>query len=593
VAVAVDSSRAEPRAHVAREAVLAASAAAAVAATLAWLGPPGSDLAAHAYQRTLFLEHGFTFWNNFWYAGRYSFVTYSLLYYPLAALLGIRLLAVATIALAALAFAVVIGREWGATARWSSRTFAVVWAGIVLSAAFPFALGIALALLAIWALQADARWRFALLAVLTLAASPVAFLLLVVVLAGVALARRPSLWRNWLPAATIVGAGAVELVLWRLFPGGGVYPFSLAELGAGLVFCGLGLACTWRVESARTLRFVFGVYLGACVAVYLVPSAVGENIARLRFAAIPLAVLVLSLRRWRPLPVALGVLGLAVSWNLSPLAASYVKGAEDVTASASTWPAAIAYLRAHLGPDFRVEAVDTTAHWPAVYLADAGIPLARGWFRQDDYPQNEVLYSKLGPAAYRGWLRRLGVAYVVLAHAPPDYSARAEAALVESGRAGLVRVYEDGTISIYRVPKAQPIVTGPGRPRVLAMTQARIVVKVTGGGTYRIAVHWSPYWRASDGCVSEGADGMVRLTTLRARTARIGFVVSADIAFDQLAGRQPSCTLPRCSDRAHEAARRCRSGSASGRWAAEAEPRSRASRARVAGRHEHQSRTGP
>ena len=75
---------------------------------LAWLGPPGTDLAAHAYQRTLFLEHGFTLWNNFWYAGRYSFVTYSVLYYPLAALLGIRLLAVATIALAALAFAVVL-----------------------------------------------------------------------------------------------------------------------------------------------------------------------------------------------------------------------------------------------------------------------------------------------------------------------------------------------------------------------------------------------------------------------------------------------------------------------------------------------------
>lgn len=52
-----------------------ASAAAALAALLVWLGPPGADLAAHAYQRTVFLEHGFVLWNNFWYAGRYSFVT--------------------------------------------------------------------------------------------------------------------------------------------------------------------------------------------------------------------------------------------------------------------------------------------------------------------------------------------------------------------------------------------------------------------------------------------------------------------------------------------------------------------------------------
>src|SRR5579864_1889490 len=148
----------------ASEALLSACAAASIAAALAWLGPPGTDFAAHAYQRTLFLEHGFTLWNNFWYAGRYSFITYSLIYYPLAALFGIRLLAVATIALAALAFAVVLWREWGAETRWSSRSFAVVWAGLVLSAAFPFALGISLALLAIWALQAGKRWRFAALA---------------------------------------------------------------------------------------------------------------------------------------------------------------------------------------------------------------------------------------------------------------------------------------------------------------------------------------------------------------------------------------------------------------------------------------------
>ena len=139
-------SRASP---LAREATLCAALAAAFAAALAWAGPPGTDLAAHVYQRAVFLDHGFTFWNNFWYAGRYSFVTYSFLYYPLAAALGIRLLAVATVATATLAFAVLVWREWGPQARWSSRTFAVVWAGIVLSTTFPFALDAALALLAL------------------------------------------------------------------------------------------------------------------------------------------------------------------------------------------------------------------------------------------------------------------------------------------------------------------------------------------------------------------------------------------------------------------------------------------------------------
>jgi hypothetical protein len=524
-----------------REAALSALAAASVAALLAWLGPPGSDLAAHAYQRTLFLQHGFTLWNNFWYAGRYSFVSYSVLYYPLAALLGIRLLAVATIALAALAFAVVLWREWGATTRWSSRTFAVVWAGIVLSAAFPFALGIALALLAIWALQAGARWRFAAFAALTLAASAVAFLLLVVVLAGVALARRTPLRRNALPVAAVAVAGVAQLVVWRLFPGGGRYPFSLAEAAVAFAFCLTGLVFTWQVESARVLRFVFAVYLAVCVASYLVPSAVGENVARLRYAAIPLAVLVFSLRRWRPRVIGIAIVALAVCWNLTPLASSFVHGWTDVTAHRSAWTPAIRFLRGHLGPAYRVEAVDTAAHSPAEYLAAADIPLARGWFRQDDFPQNELLYSKLGPRAYVQWLRSLGVRYVVLASAPADYSSRAEAALVGSGRAGLRAVFHSQPLTIYAVPRPRPIVTGPGSPAVTALTQSRITVSLHRGGSYRIAVRWTPYWHASSGCLRKSRDGMLRLSTRRARLVRIVFRVDASRALDQLAGQRPGC----------------------------------------------------
>ena len=82
-------------------------------ALLTWFGPPGTDLAAHVYQRALFLRHGFTLWDDFWYAGRYSFVDYSVLYYPIAAVVGIRWLAVASVSVAALGFAVVAGREWG------------------------------------------------------------------------------------------------------------------------------------------------------------------------------------------------------------------------------------------------------------------------------------------------------------------------------------------------------------------------------------------------------------------------------------------------------------------------------------------------
>ena len=526
------------------EALLSACAAGTVAALLAWLGPPGTDLAAHAYQRTLYLQHGFTLWNNFWYAGRYSFITYSLIYYPLAALVGIKLLAVATIALGALAFAAVVWREWGPPTRWSSRTFAVVWAGIVLIAAFPFALGFAFALLALWALQMHARWRFAGLALLSLAASPLAFLLLAIVLAAIALGRRVPLRSSWLPLAVVALAGLGELLLWRLFPDNGRYPFHTGDILAGSVFCVLGLALTWRVERARVLRFFFALYLVAMIGAYVVPSQLGGNIDRLRFMAIPLAALVLALRSWRPLPIAVGAMLLAVSWNVSPLAANYVQNRADVTANASTWPAAISYLDEHAAPQYRVEAVDTVGHWSAFYLANADIPLARGWFRQDDFPENSVLYSKFGPGAYLRWLRLLGVGYVVLSKAPPDYSSAAEAKLVRGGRTGLVPVFHTSKLTIYKVPRARPIVTGPGTPAVMSLTDAKVTVFFTQGGSYRIAVRWSPYWRASHACLWQGKDGMLRLTTRRSRLVRLTFVVSADSALDTLAGARQSCAKP-------------------------------------------------
>ena len=521
----------------AREATLSAGVAASFAAFLVWAGPPGTDLAAHIYQRAVFLDHGFTLWNNFWYAGRYSFVNYSLLYYPLAALVGIRLLAVATVAVATLAFAVVVWKEWGPQARWSSRAFAVVWAAIVLSAAFPFVLGSALALLALWALQARRPWVFAALAGLTAAASPIAFLLLVLIVVGLAIGRRSD---RWLQIAAGSGLAAVllfEALIWRVFPAGGRYPFSTAELAAACAYCALSAAFAWRVEQLRALRFVFPVYGIACLTFFLLSTAVGENIARLRYAAIPLSVLVLSLRSWRPRIPALIVFALAVSWNVTPLAASYVKAEDDAASRAAYWQPAVSYLHAHLTPSYRVEAVDTSGHWPALYLARADIPLARGWFRQDDFPQNEVLYDELGPKAYVDWLRSLGVRYVVLTDAAVDYSARGEAALLRSGRTPLRPVFSSLHLTVYEVPHPTPILTGPRGARVVSLTDSRIVLAAARAGSYRLAVRFSRYWQPSAGCLSRGADGMIRLSIPQAGRVSLKFAPNARSALAALAGR--------------------------------------------------------
>src|SRR6478672_3529938 len=220
------------------EALLCTGLGAVTASLLVWLGPRGGDLAAHEYQRRLFLLHGFTLWDNFWYAGRYAFVNYSILYYPLAAFLGIGLLSVLSVALAAGAFARLLEREWGSAARWASRCFAVLWPGVILAAELPLALGVLLALLCLLALQAGRRWAAAALVLLTLAASPVAFALLGVVLAGIAAGRRPvfRLRAVAVPAAAVAVAAAAELVTVHLFPVGSL-GFPTVEAIQAVAFC--------------------------------------------------------------------------------------------------------------------------------------------------------------------------------------------------------------------------------------------------------------------------------------------------------------------------------------------------------------------
>jgi hypothetical protein len=514
-----------------------AAAAGLLAALLVWLGPPGTDLAAHVYQRTLFIEHGFMLWNNFWYAGRYSFVNYSLLYYPLAAAIGIKLLAVLTVTVAVVAFAAVVRHEWELHSRWTIRAFAFVFALLVVSAAYPFMLGMALALLALWSLQLGRRWVFACFTFLTLAASPLAFLLLVVLLSGVALARRGETRRFVAPAAAIAAIAAFEFLLRRMFPGRGTFPFSLEEFLAAGAFCLTGVAMTWRVAPARLLRWTYVVYFVACAAAFAISSPVGENIARLRFVAAPLAILTLSLRRWQPRFLCAVALTLALSWNLTPLAASFIHGVNDPAAHAEYWSPTITYLKRHLGPSYRVEAVDTSGHWPADFLARARIPLARGWFRQEDFPQNRVLYGELGAKAYVAWLRKVSVRYVVLTSANPDYSSRAEARLLRSGRSGLTVVYRTATTTVFSVPSPRPLITAPAH--VLALGYATIRLAIPVEGKYRLNVTYAPYWHTRDGCLTRAPDGMTELTVRRTGIVSLRFAVTATRALEAMVGTQP------------------------------------------------------
>ncbi len=516
--------------------------AGSLGAVLAWAGAPGTDFPAHAFQLWLFVHHGFELWNDAWYAGRYTFVGYSLIYYPLAALVGIRTLAVASVALAAWAFSALVDDRFGVRSRSSGRLFALAAASSLLTGAFPYGLGFACALTSLVGLARGRVAVFALLSALAYAASPLAFAFeCVALLATLCSARRRPFRRALAPALVIAAIGVAALILVRLFPDPGRYPYQLSELIAALCFCGAGAALSWRAAEARTLRFFYLIYGALCLLSFAVPSDLGGNVVRLRFVALPLAVLTVALRRWRPLPLALGVVALALLWNVSPLAYSAARSGSDPSAHASYWQPAITFLQQRLSPGARVEVVATADHWEALYLPEAGIPLARGWFRQDDFPLNTVLYAPLTAARYLSWLRQLAVGYVVLTDAALDYSAEGEAALLRSGVARLPVVLRNPELVIYAVPAPGALISGPGHPRVLSAGPENIVVRLSRPGGYRISLHDSPYLIPSSGCTRRLPDGLTELEAPRAGRVTIAFSVSLARLLDVFAGRTRIC----------------------------------------------------
>jgi hypothetical protein len=125
----------------------------AVAAGLIILfAPPAGDAAAHLY-RTYLVDKNILVWDTFWYRGNYPTFTYSLLYYPVAALVGNTAATVAGILSAAAAFSVIVLREWGRIAVWPARAFGVVAAGPLVTGTFPYGLGLAAGLIALAAAQ--------------------------------------------------------------------------------------------------------------------------------------------------------------------------------------------------------------------------------------------------------------------------------------------------------------------------------------------------------------------------------------------------------------------------------------------------------
>ncbi|MFF9796813.1 hypothetical protein [Streptomyces rochei] len=474
----------------------------------AFLATGGGDLAAQEAWADFVSRHGGSAYGLFWYGGTHT-ANYSVISPYLMALFGVRTVTAVSGLAASWLAAVLVVRTGVRGPGWVALLASLaLWCNVA-SGRTTFALGLAFALAACVPLVRERRLAVAAgYAALATMASPVAGLYLAVVGAGFLLVRdRGRALVLLVPPAAVVGLTTL------LFPFAGEQPMPAGRIWPPVV---LGLAVTalaprdWRVA-----RWSGAVYAAGTVLTYVVPSAVGTNVERFAEYFAPPVLLAALLGADRARRVVRGLLAVvlvfSVGWTVK-------KTADDLTeyTAVPAWATetdGVVRALEGLGADrTRVEVVPARDHREAAALAPH-VHLARGWNRQLDVERGRLFYDgTFSPAAYRDWLDRWAVGFVVLPSAKPDGPAEAEAALVRDPdlRPGwLEPVWQDEHWRIFRVRDAVPLVSEPGT--VVAATGAELVLRVDRPGSVTVRVAWSPWLRTDGGCLARDGE-FARLT---------------------------------------------------------------------------------
>jgi hypothetical protein len=499
-----------------------------------WLlaDPHTPDLAAQVYRAGLFEHSGFAVWDEHWYAGHHL-PGYSLLFPPLASLLGLRLVGTLAVLASTALFESLIGDLYGLSARWGAVWFAIAAACDVWIGRLTFALGVTFALAAVLALVRERpRWALV-LAMLCPAVSPVAGVLLALAALTHALARRSP--RALLVLAMPVAAVVIGLAL--LFGEGGFEPFPfrsfLATLAVVLAFL-LALP-----PEQRLLRLGALLYLIACGLALLIHTPMGSNIER--YGVLLAGPLLLCAWRGRPAPGALAALALISVWVLwGPVRETVAVAGSEATSAAYYAPVLgfLARVEAPPAPLVRVEVPLTRSHWEAALLAPT-VSLARGWEKQLEERYGRVLLTaNLTAAAYEIWLHQEAVSYVALPDTPLDPSSAQEGRLIRRGLSYLQEVFKSRHWTVYAVRKPTPLLEGPGR--LTSLGHDTFTLQAAAAGNFLVRVHYTRYWTVTggSGCVAGAPGGWTYVT---ARKPGMVFV-AARFSLVRALGLQGSCS---------------------------------------------------
>jgi hypothetical protein len=505
------------------------------------LVPQVPDFAAQATRAAIFDRLGSVTWWPGWYGGM-ELPTYSVLAPGIMATIGHAVgssdAGVAITGAIASAISMWVGHQLlKGSAR--PRAASVAFAGTVLLNLFggriTFLVGLAAAMLAVYALMHRHPWLAGLATVVSVLGSPLAGLFTGIVAAAVLLSDRTRR-----PHALVVG-GATALSLGALavmFRSPGVMGSPPAQILFALLGIVLVLIACRNEPTIRAGALIVAAGLLVCL---VVPNSVGLNLTRMVWL---LAAPLIVGYGHRPDKHVLALTGLAlvfpavdVTWQLAE--------ADSPSASAPYYQPLLAQLGQRLDSGDRVgqrvEVVEPQTKGAARYVGES-TPVARGWERQADVVDNPIFYKDgaLNASSYRAWLDQLAVAYVAVPSTKLDFASVDEAKLVATGLPYLHLVWSNSDWKLYRVDDPAPLVQGA---QIISMSGNQLRMQVTHPGLVPIQIRWSSHLAVLDGtvpvslgvrargCLSENGDW----TMLHARRAGT-YVLTSD--FDVIPDRQ-------------------------------------------------------
>lgn len=513
--------------------------------------PRTLDLSAQVFRAELWERHGWVLWNDAWYSG-HTIPGYSLLYPPLGAWLGHELLGVVCSIAAAALFATIARRAYGERAWLGSAWFGAASTIALFGGRITFALGVALGLAAMLAIQRRRPGLGALAGALAGLSSPVAGLFTALAAGAVLLGRLDGAKSGSdLPrdvgsaVAVAVAATVATLTLALLFPTPGFQPFNLSA------FVPLALASVAALRilpgHMRVLRWGFVLYALVGVAALAFDTPLGGNVVRLG-TTFALAILALALFERRNLALALVALPL-VWWSWTATVRDVAAAQGDPSTEAAYYEPLLTRLEQAPGEVERIHVPPTRNRGEAVFVAPR-FSLARGWLRQLETDDITLFTNDhLTAFKYAQWLYEHGVAYVALPDAELDYLAEDEAELIESGDLPyLQEVWFDEHWRLFEVrssdgtPPAPESLLASGGAEIAEIGPDGFTVSVPGPGDYLLALRYSSFFEleAGLGCLEDAGGASTRLTAEGEGPQTIE--VAARLSAGGLFGRGRACS---------------------------------------------------